>query len=88
VAENDERMRKKRDGYTIGERIQEELKAVQNKNACNLITDAFYKTEIESGINFYVRRADFLKKEYSNNEFSKSVGFGRLHDIPDEAFNR
>lgn len=76
-------MRKKEKGDTLGEQILKNMKeAIDNKTA-NIIDDAFYQEQIESGLPFQVRRTDYLR-----DKPMKGLDFARYHDIPDEVMLR
>ena len=79
VLENDERMRKKNVGDTLGEQIMKNLKEVNEDQVVNLIGDAFYKLELDTGLPFQLRRTDLLR-----DKPMKGLKFGRYYDIPDE----
>jgi len=65
-------MRKKKDGLTLGEKIDKYLEKIKTKDALSLIDDSFLTKENENGILWYVRRGDFLSKP------------GHLRDVIDE----
>jgi hypothetical protein len=73
-------MRKKKDGDTLGEKIEKQMNKISKKKVAELIDDAFYSLEIENGVPFQVRRANFLRL----NPQAK-LSYGRTYDIPDEA---
>lgn len=52
MLENDERMRKKNVGDTLGEQIMKNLSEVSEDQVVNLIGDAFYKEELDAGLPF------------------------------------
>jgi len=65
-------MRKKKEGLTLGEKIDKYLEKIKSKDALSLIQDSFLTKEDDGGILWYVRRGDFLSKP------------GRLRDVIDE----
>jgi len=66
-------MRKKKDGLTLGEKIEKNLEKIKkSKDAVSVIDDSFLSRENEGGIVWYVRRCDLLSKS------------GRKLDIIDE----
>jgi len=79
IMENEERMRKKREGDTLGEKIMKALGKVNEKEVSLHIDDAFYLKEVEGGLPFQVRRTDLLREKAK-----KGLSFGRCYDIPDE----
>jgi hypothetical protein len=81
--ENDERMRKKKDGDTLGEKIEKQLGKISKKKVAELIDDAFFSVEIEKGIEFQVRRTNFMRTTPQ-----AKLEYGRTYDIPDEALIR
>jgi hypothetical protein len=50
--ENDERMRKMKEGDTLGQKIETTLGKISKKKVTDLIEDAFYGVETEKGIPF------------------------------------
>jgi cell shape-determining protein MreC len=61
VDENEERMRKKKDGDTLGVKIQNLFERMKKKDVSQLIGDSFYSQEFEEGIPFYARRTNLLR---------------------------
>lgn len=61
VEENEERMRKKKEGDTLGEKIENYLEKLKKKEVSQLIEDSFYERVHESGIPFYLRKTDMLR---------------------------
>lgn len=59
--ENDALMRKKKDGDTLGEKIENVLEKLKKKRVTNCIDDAFYQLKFENGIPFYVRGTNLLR---------------------------
>ena len=72
-------MRKKKEGDTLGEQIIKNMKEAMDSNTANLIDDAFYQEQIESGLPFQIRRTNLLR-----DKAKKGLDFARYHDIPDE----
>ena len=64
-------MRKKKEGDTLGEKIQNYLEKLKKKDVSQLIEDAFYERVHENGIPFYVRKTDVLRdmKILKSNDF-------------------
>lgn len=73
-------MRKKKEGDTLGEKIEKQLGKISKKKVAQLIDDAFFRQEIENGIPFQVRRSNFLR----TNPQSK-LPYGRIYDVVDDA---
>jgi len=76
-------MRKKKDGDTLGEKIEKALNKVSKKKVTELIDDAFYSVELEGGIPFQVKRTNALR-----SETKLKVNYGRTYDIVDEELIR
>ena len=76
-------MRKKKEGDTLGEKIEKQLGKISKKKVAQLIDDAFYREESEGGIPFQVRRANFLRTEPQ-----QKLSYGRIYDVVDEALVR
>jgi hypothetical protein len=53
-----EEMRKKQDGFTLGEKVEKQLEKIKKKEIVSLIDDAFYSEETEKGTIFHVRRTN------------------------------
>lgn len=49
---NDKRMRKNRDGDTLGEKVKNYLEKFKKKDVSKLINDAFYELVHEQGVPF------------------------------------
>lgn len=72
-----EQMRKKKDGMTLGEKIEHKVEDVKGKKAAvNLIGDEFYSKVSEGGLTWYLRRADL------------NAYHGRFKDVEDEELKR
>jgi hypothetical protein len=68
---NDE-MRKKKDGLTLGEKIELALEDLKTKSCVSLIDDSFLVPENSCGNEYFTRRSNFLRDD------------GRKLDIVDE----
>lgn len=67
-----EYMRKKKEGLNLKEKIEEHLAEIkEEKDLVHLIDDAFFKNEVDRGVEFKVRRANFITGS-------------RMYDIIDE----
>lgn len=51
----------------LGEKIEEHLEAIKDKDLINLIDDAFFKEELDRGVSFQVRRTNLLKDRRTLN---------------------
>lgn len=69
IDDNEERMRKKKEGDTLGEKIENFLEKLKKKEVSQLVTDSFYELTYESGIPFQVRKTNTLK----DMTFSKKI---------------
>ena len=56
-------MRKKKEGETLGEKIENHLDKLKKKHVSQLLSDAFYEKVHENGIPFYVRSTNLLRDE-------------------------
>ena len=54
-------MRKKKEGLTLGEKIEKYIGKVKKRGLVTLIDDAFFKEEVERGCQFYVRKSNFMR---------------------------
>ena len=54
-------MRKKKEGDTLGEKIENYLEKLKKKEVAQLINDAYYEQVYEGGIPFYLRRTNVLR---------------------------
>ena len=61
-----EYMRKKKEGLTLGEKIEEHLRAVKEKGLVQLL-EAFFVEEKDRGCAFQVRRSDFMQDKRTFN---------------------
>jgi len=83
VMENDERMRKMKEGDTLGQRIEATLGKISKKKVTDLVEDAFYGVETEQGVPFQVKRTNFYRQETN-----LKLNYGRTYDIVDEELIR
>ena len=83
MADNDEKMRKKKDGDTLGEKIEKALNKISKKKVTELIDDAFYSVELQGGIPFQVKRTDTYR-----SMTKLKLNYGRTYDIIDEELVR
>ena len=60
--DNDVAMRRKRDGDTLNERIEETLEKLKKKPCTNNIQDSFYDLQFENGIPFQIRKTNLLRE--------------------------
>ncbi|CDW89049.1 UNKNOWN [Stylonychia lemnae] len=65
-----EYMRKKKDGLTLGEKIEQHLREIKTSGLVDLM-EAFFKQETDRGTHFQVRRLDLMQDK-------------RQHDVIDE----
>ena len=65
-------MRKKKEGLTLGEKIELALDALKTKSCVSLIDDSFLVPENSCGNEYFTRRSNFLRDD------------GRKLDIVDE----
>lgn len=72
-------MRKKKEGDTLGEKIEKQLGKISKKRVAQLIDNAFFREEIERGVAFQVRRTDFMRTKPQSK-----LSYGRIYDVPDE----
>jgi hypothetical protein len=63
-------MRKKKDGLTLGEKIDQHLREIKSAGLVDLM-DAFFNVETDRGTHFQVRRLDLMQDK-------------RQHDVIDE----
>lgn len=62
-----EYMRKKQEGLNLGEKIQEHLIAIKDKELINLLDNAFFQVEADRGMEFQVRRTNLLRDKRTLN---------------------
>ena len=83
-------MRKKKEGDTLGEKIENYLEKLKKKEVAQLINDAYYEQVYEGGIPFYLRRTNVLrdmsipKKGKEDEKFT----INKTMNIPDEMLLR
>lgn len=75
ITQNNEEMRKKQEGLTLGEKIAKQLEKIKSKKVARLIDEAFFQETVEDESRFYVRRHD---------QFSGNTAEGRLNHVEDE----
>ncbi len=61
-----EYMRKKKDGLTLGEKIEEHLRSIKETGLVQLL-EAFFVEEKDRGCTFQVRRSDFMQDKRTLN---------------------
>ena len=54
-------MLQKKEGLTLGEKIEKHLKKIKKKGLISLIDDSFFGEEVERGCQFYVRRTNLMR---------------------------
>ena len=94
--ENEDRMKKNRDGETLSERVKNYLDKIRKKNVTQMIDDAFYEEVFEKGIPFKVRRTNVLRNmtmshpdaEDTEEVKESMLNINRTMDIPDEMLQR
>ena len=69
----------RRENTPPGEVIENKMNLPPKKNVTKLIDDSFFKTELDKGIPFHVRRTNLLRKE-ANKKFTAK----RTHNVPDK----
>ncbi len=92
IDENEERMRKKKEGDTLGEKIEATLEKIKKKNVSQLLDDCFYEEVYEKGIPFKLRRSNFLRdmtvqKETEDGE-PKTIHINKTMNVVDEILQR
>ena len=81
-------MRKKKEGDTLGEKIQNYLEKLKKKDVSQLIEDAFYERVHENGIPFYVRKTDVLRDMKILKSDDVAVNVNKTMQIVDEMLLR
>jgi hypothetical protein len=88
LEENEERMRKKKEGDTLGEKIENHLDKLKKKHVSQLVSDAFYEKVHEDGVPFYLRRTNLLRDEKSfkktDENQSEPINTNRMLNVADE----
>mmetsp|Transcript_1986 Transcript_1986/g.3492 ORF Transcript_1986/g.3492 Transcript_1986/m.3492 type:complete len:288 (+) Transcript_1986:10-873(+) len=74
IDENEERMRKKKEGDSMGDKILKVLEKSKKKKVSNLIVDSFYEEVFEKGVPFQVRRTDLLRDMRVKRKVEKEDG--------------
>ena len=95
IKENEARVRKQKDGETLGERIESYLEDLKKKKVSQLIDDAFYEEIHEDGIPFRVRKTNLLRdvkveKKLADSKAEKGehLQINKTLDIPDDVLQR
>jgi hypothetical protein len=97
IKENEERMRKMKDGESLAERIEIYMEKAKKKKVAQLIEDCFYEEYIEKGVPFQVRRSNFFRdmpiaKKVEKDEEEKTgeatLNINRTMTIPDEELRK
>ena len=60
-------MRKKKEGLTLGEKIEKHIKKAKKKGSLRLLDEDFFKEEEERGIQYYVRRTNLMTPDRTLN---------------------
>ena len=80
-------MRKKKEGDTLGVKIQNHLEKMKKNDVTQIIGDAFYEQVFEQGIPFYERRTNLLRdmKVTKGKEADAAViNINKTINIPDD----
>mmetsp|Transcript_15670 Transcript_15670/g.24025 ORF Transcript_15670/g.24025 Transcript_15670/m.24025 type:complete len:141 (-) Transcript_15670:1199-1621(-) len=85
-------MRKKKEGDTLGEKIEATLEKIKKKKVSQLLDDCFYEEIFEKGIPFKLRRSNFLRdlsvdKENDDGEVKK-IHINKTMNVIDELLQR
>ena len=88
IDENDERMRKKKEGDALGVKIINVLERLKKKDVAQLIGDSFYTQETEDGIPFYARRTNLLRDMKVSKGDATVINSNKTVNIPDEMLCR
>jgi hypothetical protein len=83
IDDNEEKMRKKKEGDTLGVKIATHLERMKKKGVSQLIEDTFYTQDCEDGIPFYSRRTNLLRDMKVLKEETK-INVNKTLNIPDE----
>ena len=81
-------MRKKKEGDTLGEKIQNYLEKLKKKEVSQLIEDAHYHRVHENGIPFYLRKTDVLRDMKIMKSDEQPVNVNKTMQIVDEILLR
>jgi predicted nuclease of restriction endonuclease-like RecB superfamily len=87
VDENEEKMRKKKEGDTLGVKITNHLERMKKKGVSQLIEDTFYSQDVEEGIPFYSRRTNLLR-DMKVMKDDTVINVNKTINIPDEMLQR
>lgn len=95
IKENDDRIRKNKDGESLQEKIENHLTKQKKKKVAELIDDAFYEEYVEKGILFKVRRTNVLrdmpvvkKIEQDDDDKKVKLNINKTLNVPDEELKR
>jgi hypothetical protein len=92
VEENDERMRKKHTGETLGEKIENHLEKKKKQDVSELVADSFYNEVWEQGIPFQVRLTNVLRDmpayKKSKDKDAVQLNMNKTLTITDERLQR
>lgn len=67
MKEINEEMRKKKEGLTLGEKIEKYLNKAKKKGIIKLLDEDFFQEEVHTGISFYVRRTNLMTPDRTLN---------------------
>ena len=62
-----EDMRKKKEGLTLGEKIEKHLERVKRRQLVSLIDDTFFEEKVERGCQLLVRKGNFMREKRTLN---------------------
>lgn len=79
-----EYMRKKKDGMNLGEKIMDHLHHIKDKDLIQLIDDAFFEPETDRGVEFHVRRANFLREKRTLNIIDEIEEREKIQKVKEE----
>jgi hypothetical protein len=79
-----EYMRKKKEGMNLGEKILDHLHHIKDKDLIQLIDGAFFETEMDSGVEFQVRRSNFLRDKRVLNIIDEIEEREKIQRVKDE----
>lgn len=89
---NEKRMRKNRDGDTLGEKVKNYLEKLKKKDVSKLINDAFYELVHEQGVPFQIKRTNLLRDDptykKTDGEQVSPLKINRMINVPDEKHAR
>jgi len=81
-------MRKKKEGDTLGEKIENYLEKLKKKEVSQLIEDSFYERVYENGIPFYLRKTDMLRDMKIMKSDDVPVNVNKTMQVIDEMLLR